>query len=151
MCRAEVVLLGCWWQQYQGRLCRPTRVEGKGNSNFVLHTREVHHSESVSQWFLLEVEEPSNGNLLKGAFTKYFKEGFVVHGKKQVTAAQYKELCFVHRLGQITFMLGSSGSQCLPLQRVIEVSAIMWRVHIIGLYGHWGGPLLIRNGWGWDR
>ena len=80
-------------------------MEGEGNSNFVLHTREVHHSESVSQWFLLEVEEPSNGNLLKGAFTKYFKEGFVVHGKKQVTAAQYKELCFVHRLGQITFIL----------------------------------------------
>ena len=99
VCRAEVVLLGCWWQQYQGRLCRPTRVEGKGNSNFVLHTREVHHSESVSQWFLLEVEEPSNGNLLKGAFTKYFKEGFVVHGNKQVTAAQYKELSFVKGIG----------------------------------------------------
>lgn len=65
----------------------------------MLYTRDVHHSEPVCQRFLLEVAELSIGDLFKRMITKHFKEGFVIHGNKHVTAAQYKELRFVKGIG----------------------------------------------------
>ena len=89
-------------------------MAGYGISCFVPNTRDVYHSESITQGLLLEVAESSVWNVLEGSITERLEQGLVIHSNSQVTAAKDKESGFVKGIGNgLPLNWGVAGFSCM--------------------------------------